>query len=444
MRIHLTAIGGSAMHNLALALQKIGHTVSGSDDEIYDPARSRLEAAGLLPEKEGWDPNRITADLDLLIVGMHARPDNPELLKAQEIGVPLHSYPSFLYSHSKDKQRVVVGGSHGKTTTTSIIMHVLQNSNTSFDYLVGAQLSGFDHMVQLSDAPVIVLEGDEYLSSPLDRRSKFLHYRPQLAVLTGIAWDHINVFPTFESYLDTFRQFIQSMPPESTLFYYAGDAHLQDLVQEAPANVRCIGYDAVPEGEQDQTVLLNGEVVSWSLIGKHNRENLQAAWLVCQALGVSEPDFAAALEQFAGPALRLEKRYETDQMTVFRDYAHAPSKLQATLEGLRKHYPHRRVTAIFELHTFSSLNRDFLPHYAGTMQTADQAVVFYLPHTLQMKRMPNLDPAFIREAFDQPNLIVIDNTEDLKKWLLTQQEEGGIFAMMSSGNFGQLGEWYED
>ena len=437
MRIHLTAIGGSAMHNLALALHKNGHLVTGSDDEIYDPARSRLEAAGLLPEKIGWQPEQIHPEIDLVIVGMHARADNPELQRATDLGIPIHSYPSFLYEQSVSKQRVVVGGSHGKTTTTSIIMHVLQNSNTPFDFLVGAQLSGFEHMVQISDAPLIVLEGDEYLSSPLDRRSKFLHYRPHIAVLTGIAWDHINVFPDFESYLDTFRQFIQSIEKGGVLFYFKEDPWLQKLVSEASGDIRCIGYSALEEAQVGR-VVIDGEELAWNLIGKHNRENLHAAWLVCKELGMDASDFVDKLGEFAGPALRLQLIRKDENSTMYRDYAHAPSKLKATVEALRATYPENKLKAVFELHTFSSLNRDFIPHYKGTMDSADEAVVFFLPHTLEMKRMPGLDEAYIQECFGRQDLEVITDKESLKQWLEREMKSGGVFAMMSSGNFGGM------
>ncbi|MCB0703693.1 MAG: hypothetical protein KDC34_00220 [Saprospiraceae bacterium] len=443
MRIHLIAIGGSAMHNLALALQANGHDVSGSDDEIYDPAHSRLKENGLLPDSVGWSAARIDPEIDIVIVGMHARPDNPELLKAIELGLEIHSYPSYLYQHARKKERIVVGGSHGKTTTTAIIMHVLQKSNTSFDYLVGAQLAGFDHMVHLSDAPLMVLEGDEYLSSPLDTRSKFLHYKPQLAILTGIAWDHINVFPTFESYLDTFRQFIQGMESNGFLFYYGEDPALQEMVKHAPEGLTCIPYRGFDSGKSPGTVNLEGMEVSWPLFGAHNRQNLQAAWLVCKQLGIPKVQFAAAIQDFAGPSLRMQQLVSTEKLTVFRDFAHAPSKLRASIQAIRTEFPNKKLKAVFELHTFSSLNKSFLPDYQNTMDPADKAVVFYLPHTLEMKRMPALAPDFIRKAFQREDLIVLTSTEDLKNWLDKEREEGGVFAMMSSGNFGKLPKWYE-
>ncbi|MBR9921125.1 MAG: peptidoglycan synthetase [Bacteroidetes bacterium] len=440
MRIHLIAIGGSAMHNLALALQANGHQVSGSDDEIYDPARSRLANAGLLPASIGWDADRITPEIDVIILGMHARKNNPELIKAQNLGLEIHSYPSFLYQQAKEKKRVVIAGSHGKTTTTSLIMHVLRKSNTSYDYLVGAQLPDFDRMVRLSDSPLVILEGDEYLSSPLDARPKILHYRPHLAVITGIAWDHINVFPTFEDYLDSFRKFLQSIEPGGTVFYFEGDAVLQKLIEEAPSGIQCIPYRAVPSGEKEGQVLLEGAPAEWNLFGNYNRQNLQAAWQICKSLGVSRATFAEALKSFNGPALRMQQKYASEDLMVFRDFAHAPSKLMAGLKGLREQFPERKLKVVFELHTFSSLNKDFIPLYKGALDPADEAVVFFLPHTLEMKQMPPLDHGFIKSAFGRQDIKVITSTTDLKNWLENEKQKGGVFAMMSSGNFGNLGE----
>ena len=198
MNVHLIAIGGSAMHNMAIAMHKKGFNVTGSDDEIFEPSKTRLAKLNLLPAKEGWDTNNIHKGIDAVILGMHARADNPELLKAQELGLKIYSYPEYIYEQTKDKTRIVIGGSHGKTSITAMILHVLNYHKVDCDYMVGAQLDGFDTMVKLTkEAKIAVIEGDEYLSSPIDRRPKFHLYKPNIAILSGIAWDHINVFPTF-------------------------------------------------------------------------------------------------------------------------------------------------------------------------------------------------------------------------------------------------------
>lgn len=447
MKIHLIAIGGAAMHNLALALHYNHHTVSGSDDEIYNPARDRLAAAGLLPATMGWHPDRISKELDLIILGMHARTDNPELARAKELGVKVVSYPEFLYEHSKNKTRVVIAGSHGKTTTTSMILHILQQmlldtpeKALKFDFLVGAQLEGFDRMVQLSNAPVIIIEGDEYLSSPIDRRPKFLHYKPHISIITGIAWDHINVFPTFDNYVEQFRLFLESHPEGAHIFYFEEDSILKNLV-EALTDSECKAYNAFQTKiESGKTILIKegGDEVSLSIFGAHNMANLNAAFLVCRQLGISDEDFYKHIQTFKGAAKRLQLLNSNENSVIFQDFAHAPSKVKATIQALKTQYPLRKLTACVELHTFSSLKKDFLPEYAQTTLEADQVLVFFSEHTLKMKKLEPIDAEDIRQAFLHPNLHVFTDKELFVSFLKNQNWHHQNLLLMSSGNFNGL------
>ena len=440
MRVHLIAIGGSAMHNLAISLQCNHHTVTGSDDEIYDPARSRLQKRGLLPEKEGWFPQRITPDLDAVILGMHARPDNPELAKAQALGIPIFSYPEFLYQHAQNKQRLVVAGSHGKTSTTAMIMHALQYHGRDFDYLVGAQLEGFENMVQLSEAPLIVIEGDEYLSSPIDRRPKFLHYRPHYTIITGIAWDHINVFPTFEDYVLQFELYIQQIETGGTLIHYQHDEQLQRLCAEKRPDIHYRAYEAFPAEVIDGQTYLRTEngPLAISVFGRHNLENLQAACLACESVGMGRFEFLEAIAGFQGAARRMQLLAKNETAEVYQDFAHAPSKVTATIRALKNQFPERRLIACLELHTFSSLNKAFLPHYRHTMNAADEAYVFFADHTLEMKKLPPISEAEVQEAFDHPRLQVIKNREQLVDRLMAYPWTERNLLMMSSGTFGGM------
>ena len=441
MRIHLIAVGGAVMHNLALALQNNHHTVSGSDDEIYNPARDRLAAAGLLPASFGWDAERITHELDAVIVGMHARLDNPELLRAQELDLPIYSFPAFIRKHSNDKKRIVVAGSHGKTSTTAMIMHILRKSNRQFDYLVGAQLDGFENMVQLSDAPVIVLEGDEYLSSPLDRRPKFLHYAPDLTIITGIEHDHINVFPEFAEYKEQFALLTETHRPSGKVFYFGEDEHLCDIMQNRDFACTCVPYYAFrSEVKAGKTIAFDaaGNPHPLQIFGKHNLENLRAAYLVCREYGVSEAEFWQAAETFAGAAKRLELTERNDRSCVWRDFAHAPSKVRATTHAVAAQYADRELVAVFELHTFSSLNRDFLDNYAETMNAADLALVYFSEHTLRMKKMPALAKSEVADAFKHPKIRVFTDAEKLAETLRALNFEDTNLLLMSSGKFGGI------
>jgi len=425
------------MHNMAIALHNLGHEVSGSDDEIYNPARDRLDKYGLLPDKMGWDDSRITKKLDCVILGMHARINNPELKKAQSLKIPIYSFPEYIYKESVDKQRVVVAGSHGKTTTTSMIMHVLKENNIQFDYLVGAQLEGFETMVQLTDAPVIVLEGDEYLSSPIDRRPKILHYRPDVTIITGIAWDHINVFPTFEGYVGEFEKYVKTIQKGGTYIYYAKDEHLAKIAKGVK-NREVIPYSGFDSRiKNGKTILLNeaGEKIPLQIIGQHNLENLQAAYYACQKIGVSDKQFFKAIQTFKGAHKRLDLIKKTKTSIAYRDFAHAPSKVKATTAALKAQYPKRKLVACVELHTFSSLNKKFLPQYKGALEGADTAYVFFSNHTLKMKKLPPITKEDIQRHFKHKNLKVFNHRGRLHSALKRHNWQDKNLLMMSSGTF---------
>ena len=438
MKIHFIAIGGSAMHNLAIALKINGYEVTGSDDEIFEPSRGRLAKYGLLPEKEGWHPELISNEIDAVILGMHARPDNPELLRAQETGVKIYSYPEFLYEHAKNKKRVVIGGSHGKTTITAMIMHVLKYLNRDFDYLVGSKLRDFEVMVRLSsEAPVMIFEGDEYLSSPIDRRPKFHWYHPHVALLSGIAWDHINVFPTYENYLEQFSTFMDLMEKDGMLIYNSEDEELAGLVFQNKNKIQKIPYQTPGFEIKDGTsyVIDGKSKVPLKIFGRHNLLNLNGARLVCHQLGIEDKKFFEAVSGFQGAARRLELIARKGQGRLFSDFAHAPSKLKATLEAVKEQFPDRQLFASFELHTFSSLNSHFLEQYAGTMDKADRAIVYFNPHALKMKRLPVLDKNQVKKAFGRNDLQVFDDAGEMTRWLKNHGTPEDIFLMMSSGNF---------
>ncbi len=439
MRIHFIAIGGSAMHNLALALHDSGHVVTGSDDEIYEPSRSRLQQEGLLPDQFGWYTDKIEPNIDAIILGMHARVDNPELFRAKKLGLKIYSYPEFIAEQCTEKTRVVVAGSHGKTTTTSIIMHALSNAGIDYDYLVGAQLEGFDRMVKLSDAGIIILEGDEYLSSPIDRRPKMMHYDPDIAIITGIAWDHINVFPSIENYVDQFRQFVVGMKDGSTLYFYENDDFMNDIIGESGHACDTIGYNQI-EVDEDKCVKIEDVKYQIKLIGNHNLQNIKSAELVCTQLGISKTDFYSALQTFSGANKRLQvlRDGSNGKGNVYLDFAHAPSKVTATTQAMKDWYPDAPLVAVFELHTYSSLNKEFIPQYAGALAAADKAAVFFSEHALKMKKMPHLEDEFVKKAFDHPNLAVFSDKDKLEEFLKNQNIEEANLLLMTSGNFDKL------
>ncbi|WP_422081655.1 UDP-N-acetylmuramate--L-alanine ligase [Ulvibacterium sp.] len=441
MNIHFIAIGGSAMHNLALALHHKGYTVTGSDDVIFEPSKSRLEEKGLLPAEFGWFPEKVTDDLDAIILGMHAKPDNPELLRAQELGIRIYSYPEFLYEQSKNKTRVVIGGSHGKTTITSMILHVLNYHDKEVDYMVGAQLDGFERMVHLTEGnDFIVLEGDEYLSSPIDRRPKFHLYKPNIALLSGIAWDHINVFPTFEDYIEQFRIFVDSIVQGGSITYNEEDNRVKEVVEASGNSIRKLPYRTPSYSVEDgQTLLETPEgAMPIEIFGRHNLSNLAGAKWICQNMGVDEDDFYEAVATFKGASKRLEKIAEGTSSTVYKDFAHAPSKVSATTKAVKEQYPDRRLVACLELHTYSSFNAEFLKGYRGALDAADIAIVFYLPESVKIKRLKEVTPYQVVEAFQRDDLEVFTNASQFHDFIFDQDFENSVLLLMSSGNYGGL------
>lgn len=441
MKIHFIAIGGSAMHNLALAMYQKGYQVTGSDDAIFEPSRTRLEKKGLLPPELGWFPEKITSDIDAIILGMHAKEDNPELIKAKELGLKIYSYPEFLYEQSKNKTRVVIGGSHGKTTITSMILHVMKYHNIEVDYMVGAQLEGFDTMVHLTqDNDFIVLEGDEYLSSPLDRRPKFHLYKPNIALLSGIAWDHINVFPTYENYLEQFEIFINQITNGGILVYNEEDNDLRVLVETTTNPIRKIPY-GTPEYTVENGITylatLEGDMPI-EVFGKHNLNNLMGAKWICQNMGVDEADFYEAIASFKGASKRLEKISENANRVIFKDFAHSPSKVKATTEAVKEQYPGRKLVACLELHTYSSLNAEFLKEYQSALDSADVAVVFYSPEAVKIKRLEEVTAEQIAQSFNRNDLVIYTNPKAFEDYLYQLDLKNSVLLLMSSGNYGGL------
>ena len=438
MRIHFISIGGSVMHQLAIALKRKGYEITGSDDEIFEPAKSNLQKEGILPKTIGWDVSNITSKLDAVILGMHAKADNPELTRAKELGLQIYSFPEYIFRESRNKTRIVVGGSHGKTTTTSMIMHVLRETGRAFDYLVGARLQGFDQSVNITDAPVIVCEGDEYPASVLEKRPKFHFLFPHIAVLTGIAWDHINVFPTFENYLEQFTLFIDKIEPGGHLIYNEEDNILKELVTKHRRND--ISYH--PYGVPQHTitngitrVVIDGNATLLKVFGDHNLLNLHAAWLVCRQLGLSSEEFVKAIGSFTGAAKRLEVLAKNNEVVFYRDFAHAPSKVKATIEAVKNQFPQRKFIAALELHTYSSLNEAFMKEYEGAMNGADEAAVFYSKHALELKRMPDLPKETVKNGFGNNSLQVFNERTEMETWLRNRDYHNAVVVFMSSGNY---------
>ena len=444
MRVHFIAIGGAAMHNLAIALKRKGFEVTGSDDKIFDPSKSRLEKEGLLPSEFGWFPEKLDSSIDAIILGMHAREDNPELLKAREIGLTVYSYPEYIYNETKDKKRVVIGGSHGKTSITAMILHVLNELKIEADYMVGAQLDGFDCMVKLTDeAPIVILEGDEYLSSPIDRRPKFHWYKPHTALLTGVAWDHINVFPTFENYVSQFQIFAESILENGTLVYYEGDEQLRKIVAQID-HITCAPYDSPTYSISDGMTSVSHADGSTALqiFGEHNLQNLSGARLVCKDLGISDHDFYESMASFSGAARRLELVKRTVSSVVYKDFAHSPSKLKATTTALKEQYPDRQLIACMELHTFSSLNKEFLSEYNGAMAKADKAYVYFDPAVVAHKKLEPVSKEEVAEAFGGQNVTVFEDVSQMLEQLRSENWNQKNLLMMSSGTF--KGTNYQD
>ncbi|MGK4567151.1 UDP-N-acetylmuramate--L-alanine ligase [Flavobacterium sp. 3HN19-14] len=443
MRTHFIAIGGSAMHNLALALHNKGYKITGSDDAIFEPSKTRLEKKGLMPAEMGWFPERISADIEAVILGMHAKADNPELVKAKELGLKIYSYPEFLYEQSKNKTRVVIGGSHGKTTITSMILHVMHYHNADVDYMVGAQLEGFDTMVHLTEEnDFIVLEGDEYLSSPIDRRPKFHLYQPNIALISGIAWDHINVFPTYENYVEQFETFIKLITNGGILVYNEDDPEVKRIAEAATNPIRKLPYHTPEYSVKDGVTLLNtpeGDMPI-EVFGAHNLNNLAGAKWICQNMGIDEAQFYEAIASFKGASKRLEKIAENKTNVAYKDFAHSPSKVAATTKAVKEQYPDRKLIACLELHTYSSLNPDFLKEYQGALDAADVAVVFYSPDAVKIKQLEEVTAEQIGKAFNREDLIIYTNPAAFKEYLfhLKYDTEGIALLLMSSGNYGGL------
>jgi len=441
MNVHFIAIGGAAMHNLALALNEKGDQVTGSDDEIFEPSKSRLEKQGLLPDALGWFPEKIHNQLDAVILGMHAKADNPELLKAKDLGLKIYSYPEFLYEQAKHKTRVVIGGSHGKTTITAMILHVMHYHDKEVDFMVGAQLEGFDVMVKLTEAnDFIVLEGDEYLSSALDPRPKFHLYKPNIALLSGIAWDHINVFPTYDNYVEQFKIFVDSIVLGGSINYNEEDDEVKRIVDASENQIRKIPY-ATPEYkvEDGETLLETPEgFMPVEIFGAHNLNNLAGAKWICQHMGIDEDDFYEAIATFKGASKRLEKIVESKNSVVFKDFAHSPSKVEATTNAVKEQYPNRQLIACLELHTYSSLNAEFLKEYQGALDAADTAVVFYSPHAVTVKKLEAVSEHQIAEAFEHDDLIIYTHPQEFKDFLFEQDLDQKALLLMSSGNYGGL------
>lgn len=443
MRTHFIAIGGAAMHNLALALHEKGYKVTGSDDAIFEPSKSRLYNKGLLPDEMGWFPEKITGDINAIILGMHAKANNPELLKAQELGLKIYSYPEFLYEQAKDKTRVVIGGSHGKTTITSMILHVMHYHNIAVDYMVGAQLEGFNTMVRLTeDADFIVLEGDEYLSSPMDRRPKFHLYQPNIALISGIAWDHINVFPTYDNYVEQFEIFIQQITNGGILVYNEEDAAVKSVAEAATNPIRKLPYHTPEYNVQNGVTYLETPEgpMPIEIFGAHNLNNIAGAKWICQNMGVDEADFYEAIATFKGASKRLEKIAENDKNVAYKDFAHSPSKVAATTKAVKEQYPERTLVACLELHTYSSLNAEFLKEYQGALDNADIAIVFYSPDAVKIKQLEEVTYEQIAKAFNREDLIIYTNPLEFKDYLfnLKAGDKGMALLLMSSGNYGGL------
>ncbi|HLV61851.1 UDP-N-acetylmuramate--L-alanine ligase [Galbibacter sp.] len=441
MKIHFIAIGGSAMHNLALALQQKGHHITGSDDVIYEPSKSRLEAAGLAPESFGWFPEKIDDSLDAVILGMHAKSDNPELLRAQELGLQIYSYPEFIYQQSKYKTRVVIGGSHGKTTITAMILHVLDYHDKEVDYMVGAQLDGFDTMVKLTEEnDFIVLEGDEYLSSPIDRRPKFHLYKPNIALLSGIAWDHINVFETYQEYVEQFRIYVDSIVEGGSITYNMEDPEVVKVVEESQNQIRKIPY-YTPEHyiEAGVTYIETPEgAMPIEVFGKHNLSNIAGAKWICQHMGIDQDDFYQAIASFKGASKRLDKLAENSKTVIYKDFAHAPSKVKATLAAVKEQYSNKTIVACLELHTYSSLNATFIKEYRDSLKAADTAVVYYTPEAVKIKKLEALSKEQIKEAFAREDLIIFTDAQDFSDFIFTLKLENTALLLMSSGAYGGL------
>lgn len=439
-KYHFIAIGGAVMHNLALALVSKGYQITGSDDEIYEPALTRLQKAGILPPNLGWEPSKITPDLTGIILGMHARIDNPELIEAQKMGIPVFSFPEFIFNQSKNKKRIVIAGSHGKTSITSIILHVLKNQKIDFDYLVGAQIQGFELMVRLSDAPIIIIEGDEYLTSPIDRTPKFFHYQHLIVLISGIAWDHYNVFPDFDDYKNQFSKLMERTPDLGQLIYCNVDPLVKEAAEKSNITATKTPYLAHPAKIIDGKTYLQtpDKWVEIQIFGDHNLQNLQGALEICRSIGISDSQFYDSIQSFEGAAKRQELLAKGKNSCLYRDFAHAPSKLKATVNAVKAQFPKRKLIAVQELHTYSSLNSAFLPNYAGSMDAADLAIIYLNPHAAALKKLELMDEKTLQDGFGRQDIRVFTDSDQLKNYLLSQDYANSNLLLMSSGSYDNL------
>ncbi len=441
MKLHFIAIGGSVMHNLAISLHKNGHIITGSDDEIFNPALSNLEKQGILPPKLGWYPEKITSQLDAIILGMHAHDDNPELQKAKELGLKIYSYPEFIYERSKNKLRVVIGGSHGKTTITSMIMHVMKRNNKNFDYIVGAPIEGFELTINLSEtAPFIIIEGDEYPDSAINKLPKFLIYKATIGLVSGIAWDHVNVFPSFESYVMQFQLFVDHIPSNGKIIFNKEDEELKKVISSTVSKAEKIAYytpNSVVEAEET-FLIYNSKKIPMQVFGKHNLQNSMGAKAVCNQLGISDDEFFPAISSFKGASRRLELIGKNKSTSIYKDFAHSPSKLKATIAAVKEQFPRRRLVACIELHTYSSLNKNFLNEYAGTMKQADVKIVYYNEHAFQIKKLPFIPETDVIKGFADDSIKIFTDKDKLKDFLISMDYAETNLLMMSSGNFDNL------
>jgi UDP-N-acetylmuramate: L-alanyl-gamma-D-glutamyl-meso-diaminopimelate ligase len=440
-KIHFIAIGGSVMHNLAIALKQAGHEVSGSDDEIFEPSRTALSQHGLLPKNDGWHPDKLDKSIDAVMLGMHASKDNPELLKAQQLGLKIFSFPEYIYEHARDKHRLVIAGSHGKTTITAIIIHVLNYFNRKFDYVIGARVRGIENTVRLSDAPLIVIEGDEYLASALDPTPKFLKYQHHIGLISGIAWDHANVFPTEEEYIQQFDLFADQTPKGGILIYCEQDSMALMIGKKERSDVTEVTYKSHSHTSDNNGhfFLTDGKnKYPIQLFGSHNYQNISGAKEVLKKIGITNEQFFEAISSFQGASGRLEVIKENGQVTIYKDFAHAPSKVKATVKAVKEIHPSRDLLACVELHTFSSLNKKFLPQYRDSLKNAQVPVVYLNPEKVKAKKLEPIAESDIRSAFANQNIKVFEDTQNLENFLLEQTWKNKNLLMMSSGNFGGI------
>ena len=440
-KVHFIAVGGSVMHNLAITLKQLGYKVSGSDDKIYDPSKSRLKKYNLFPKNLGWFPELIDKEIDFIVLGMHAKKDNPELLKALDLDCKIYSYPELIFEFSKSKTRITIGGSHGKTTVSSMILHVLDFYDIKVDYLLGAQIEGFENMVHISDDnDFIIIEGDEYLSSPIDNSPKFHKYNSNIAVITGIAWDHINVFPTFENYISQFEKFIETITDGGVLVFNELDELVLDTVNNSEKTIRKIGYGK-PDFEivDGVTYLKTSEGnVPLKVFGDHNLSNLSAAKQICALMGIFDDEFFAAIASFKGASKRLETIYRDNNKIIIKDFAHSPSKLKATIDAVKNQFSNKNIIAVYELHTFSSFNQKFIKEYLNSMSSANMKIVYYDNEVLKKRGEFKINEKTIKDSFGSDDLIVISKKSVLEEIMLKTNLDNSVLLMMSSGNFSSI------